>query len=145
NKHLAPLDLQLEYADFKDKFGKDLLFTSYLSYKFYPKITEDAIKVFRKYGDLSIVPTKNFFYAMKPGDETSIEIAPGKTLLIRLLSIGPADDKGMRIVFFKLNGQTRNLEVYDKSIAVTHIENRKADKSNDDHVGSPLQGLLSDI
>lgn len=145
NKHLAPLDLQGEYADFKNKYGDDLPFSSYLSYKFYPKITEDAIKMFREYGDLSVVPTINFFYAMQLGDETSIEISPGKTLLIRLLSIGPADDKGIRIVFFKLNGQTRNLEVHDKTIAVTHIENQKVDKKNNNHIGSPLQGLLSNV
>lgn len=145
NKHLAPLDLQAEYTDFKNKYGNDLPFSSYLSYKFYPKITEDAIKMFREYGDLAVVPTRNFFYAMQLGDETSIEISPGKTLLIRLMSIGPADEKGVRIVFFKLNGQTRNLEVHDKTIAVTHIENRKVDKNNDNHIGSPLQGLLSNV
>jgi len=145
NKYLAPLDLEAEFADFKKKFGEDLHYTSYLSYKFYPKVTEEAIKIFRKYGDVSVVPTKNFLYGMKPGEETSIEIAPGKTLLIRLSSIGPADDKGMRTVFFKLNGQTRNLEVQDRTIKVTHRENQKVDKSNENHVASPLQGLLSKV
>ncbi|MNV50382.1 Biotin/lipoyl attachment protein [compost metagenome] len=82
---------------------------------------------------------------MKPGEETTIEIAKGKTLLIRLLSIGPADDKGMRTVFFKLNGQTRNIEILDKTVQVTRLENRKIDKSNVSHIGSPLQGLLSKV
>ncbi len=144
-KYLQPLNLEKDFKDFRKKFGDDLPYTTYLSYKFYPKVTEDYLKVFRKYGDVDVVPTRFFFYGMKPGEETTVQIAPGKTLLIRLLSIGPADEKGMRTVFFKLNGQTRNIEIQDKTIKVTHQENRKADKGNVSHVGSPLQGMLSKV
>lgn len=82
---------------------------------------------------------------MKPGEETTIEISRGKTLLIRLLSIGPADEKGMRTVFFELNGQTRNIRIKDKTTKVVRLENRKVDKGNPNHVGSPLQGMLSKV
>ena len=142
---LPPLNLDEDFKAFKERFGEDLKYTIYLSYKFYPRVTEEAIRVFRKFGDVSVVPTQYFFFGMKPGDETIIEIAKGKTLLIRLLSIGPADEKGMRTVFFKLNGQTRNIEIQDTSVKVTQNEHQKADKSNDKQVGSPLQGLLSRI
>ncbi|AOM80599.1 pyruvate carboxylase [Pedobacter steynii] len=145
NKHLEPLHLAAEFEDFKREFGDDLSYTMYLAYKFYPKVTAEAIRAFRLYGDVSVIPTQYFFYGMKPGEETTIEIAKGKTLLIRLLSIGPADDKGMRTVFFKLNGQTRNIEILDKTVQVTRLENRKVDKSNVAHIGSPLQGLLSKV
>lgn len=145
NKHLAPLNLELEYEAFKKEFGDDLSYTMYLAYKFYPKVTADAIKAFRLYGDVSVIPTKYFFYGMKPGEETTIEIAKGKTLLVRLLSIGPADDNGMRTVFFKLNGQTRDIEIQDKSVKVVKLENRKVDKDISNHIGSPLQGLLSKV
>jgi len=145
NKHLEPLHLEAEFEAFKLEFGDDLTYTMYLAYKFYPKVTAEAIRVFRLYGDVSVIPTPYFFYGMKPGEETTIEIAKGKTLLIRLLSIGPADDKGMRTVFFKLNGQTRNIEIQDKAVKVTTAENRKVDKLNPAHIGSPLQGLLSKV
>ena len=144
-KYLPKLNLEKDFKDFKKKFGYDLPYTTYLSYKFYPKVTEDYLEMYRKYGDVDVVPTKYFLYGMKPGEETTVQIAPGKTLLIRLLSIGPADDKGMRTVFFKLNGQTRNIEVQDKTIKVTRHENRKADKTNANHIGSPLQGMLSTV
>lgn len=144
-KTIAPLDLEQDFKDFKKSFGDDLPYTTYLSYKMYPKVTEDYIQMFRKYGDVDVVPTKYFLYGMKPGEETTIQLAPGKTLLVRLQSIGPADDKGMRTAFFKLNGQTRNIEVQDKSIKVVKQENRKIDKSNENHIGSPLQGMLSKI
>lgn len=145
NKHLEPLHLEAEFEAFKLEFGDDLTYTMYLAYKFYPKVTAEAIRIFRLYGDVSVIPTQYFFYGMKPGEETTIEIAKGKTLLIRLLSIGPPDDKGMRTVFFKLNGQTRNIEIQDKSVKVTTAENRKVDKLNPAHIGSPLQGLLSKV
>ena len=145
NKYLPTLDLDEDFAAFKKQFGKDLPYTTYLSYKFYPKVTEDYIRMFRQYGDLDVIPTNYFFFGMKPGAETTIEISRGKTLLIRLLSIGPADDKGMRTVFFKLNGQTRNIEVQDKTIQVTRFENHKIDKANPVHIGSPLQGMLSKV
>lgn len=145
NKHLEPLHLEAEFEAFKLEFGDDLTYTMYLAYKFYPKVTAEAIRVFRLYGDVSVIPTPYFFYGMKPGEETTIEIAKGKTLLVRLLSIGPADDKGMRTVFFKLNGQTRNIEIQDKAVKVTTAENRKVDKLNPAHIGSPLQGLLSKV
>lgn len=145
NQYLLPLDLDVDFKAFKRRFGKDLPYTSYLSYKFYPKVTEDYIRMFRQYGDLDVIPTKYFLFGMEPGAETTIEISRGKTLLVRLLSIGPADDKGMRTVFFKLNGQTRNIEVQDKTIQVSRFENYKIDKANPVHVGSPLQGMLSKV
>lgn len=145
NKHLAPLNLEMEFEAFKKEFGDDLSYTMYLAYKFYPKVTADAIKTFRLYGDVSVIPTRYFFYGMKPGEETTIEIAKGKTLLVRLLSIGPADDNGIRTVFFKLNGQTRDIEIQDKSVKVVKLENRKVDKDSSNHIGSPLQGLLSKV
>jgi pyruvate carboxylase len=139
------LDLEQVFKDFKKKFGEDLPYTTYLSYKFYPKVTEDYLLMYRKYGDVDVVPTRYFLYGMKPGEETTVQIAPGKTLLVRLQSIGPADEKGMRTAFFKLNGQTRNIEVQDRSVKVFSQENRKAEKENEWHVASPLQGMLSKI
>jgi pyruvate carboxylase len=62
-----------------------------------------------------------------------------------LLSIGPIDEKGNRTVFFKLNGQTRNVEVRDRSIKVEHKENKKIDKASDKEIGAPLQGMLSKL
>jgi pyruvate carboxylase len=144
-KHLPPIDFTTEFAAFKEKFGDGCGFTDFLSYKFYPKVFEEYWKFRSQYGDVSVVPTAIFFFGMESGQDTTIEIARGKTLLIRLLSIGPVDDKGNRTVFFKLNGQTRAIEIQDKSAKVERIENRKADKSNAKEVSAPLQGMLSKL
>ncbi|RYD58161.1 MAG: pyruvate carboxylase [Sphingobacteriales bacterium] len=145
NLHLPPVDFDKEFAAFQEKFGNDLTILDFLSYKFYPKVYEDGLKFWREYGDVSVMPTPLFLYGMQMGEDTTIEIAKGKTLLIRLLSIGPVDDKGKRTVFFKLNGQTRNVEVLDKSIKVTRVENKKVDKAAKGQIGAPLQGMLSKL
>ena len=140
-----PVDFDKELKEFQKQFGEDLTLLDFLSYKFYPKVFEESLQFWREYGDISEVTTPIFFYGMKMGEDTTIEIAKGKTLLIRLLSIGPVDEHGKRTVFFKLNGQTRNVEVQDKSIKVEHKENRKLDKSNENQIGAPLQGMLSKL
>ncbi len=145
NIHIPPVDFDNELEAFKEKYGKDLQLTDFLTYKFYPKVFEEGLAFWRKYGDVSVVPTPIFYYGMKMGQDTTIEIAKGKTLLIRLLSIGPVDDNGKRTVFFKLNGQTRNIEVQDKSQKVEKKENKKIDAANKSQIGAPLQGLLSKL
>ena len=145
NIHLPPIDFDKDFKSFKEAFGEDLNLCDFLSYKFYPKVYEGYLKFYREFGDVSVVPTKYFLYGMKEGQDTTIEIAKGKTLLIRLLSIGKIDEKGNRTVFFKLNGQTRNVEVRDRSVKVEQKENKKVDKGNDKQVGAPLQGMLSKL
>jgi pyruvate carboxylase len=144
-KHLAPVDFTEEFKAFKERFGDGVLFTDFLSYKFYPKVFEEYWSFRNQFGDVSVVPTPVFFYGLQQGEDTTIEIAKGKTLLIRLLSIGPVDDKGHRTVFFKLNGQTRAIEIQDRSVKVEHVENRKAEKDNPLQVAAPLQGMLSKL
>src|SRR5690606_15291244 len=100
-KNISPIDFDKELKDFQEQFGEDLTLCDFLSYKFYPKVFEEGLKFWREFGDVSVVPTPLFLYGMKPGDETTIEIAKGKTLLIRLLSLGPVDEHGKRTVFFK--------------------------------------------
>lgn len=144
-KFLTPVDFDKDFEAFKEKFGQDLKPTDFLSYKFYPKVFEEGLKFWREFGDVSVVPTPIFFYGMQPGQDTTVTIEPGKTLLIRLLSIGAPDEQGHRVVYFKLNGQTRGIEIQDKSVKVTKVENRKADKGNDRHIAAPLQGMLSKL
>jgi len=145
NKHLPPIDFDKDLATFYEKYGGDLAVCDFLSYSFYPKVFEEYIQFHREYGDVDAVPTPLFLYGMKVGEDTTVEISKGKTLLIRLLSIGPVDDKGNRTIFFKLNGQTRNVDVRDKAIKVEQKENKKADKENERQIGAPLQGLLSKL
>jgi pyruvate carboxylase len=145
NKHLAPINFEQDFAAFKEQFGADLKETDYLSYKFYPKVFENYLKFYREYGDVSVVPTLVFLYGLKLRKDITVEIAPGKTLLIRLSGIGPINENGFRTVFFKLNGQARSIEIQDRSVKIEKVEHRKVEKGNEHQIGAPLQGLLSKV
>lgn len=143
NAHIKPIDFDKEFEVFKNKFNSSLTFLDFLSYKFYPKVFEDYFKNIQQYGDLMPLPTIPFFYGMNGNEEIIVDIGKGKTILIRLLYVGDADENGMRTVFFRLNGQTRAIEVKDKRSDSKKVSNAKV--SSENHIGAPLQGLLSKI
>ncbi len=145
NEHLEPIDFDKEWEAFQAKFGKEVKFTDLLSYLLYPKVYEQYHKHNEAYGNVSVIPTRIFFYGMKQGEEAIIDIAKGKSIIVKYQGLGPANDDGTRTVFFKMNGQTRNIDVVDKSITVTKKENRKADKNDPKQIAAPLQGMLSKI
>ena len=91
---MAYLTGYFEFLEFKKKFnekdlGRPLDITDFLSYKMYPKVFEDTFKKWVEYGFVSRIPTKNFFYGMDQNEETIIEFAPGKAIIVRLLTVGP--------------------------------------------------------
>lgn len=149
NAHLKPIDFEEEYAEFeklfKEGMGRDLDITDFLSYKLYPKVFTDAYNHHLEYGNVINIPTKNFFYGMDPGEEIIVELDRGKTLLIQFVSVSAADEDGMAKVFFKVNGQTRNVEVKDRSVKVDKVVHQKVDKGDKKQVGAPLQGSLSSL
>jgi pyruvate carboxylase len=149
NAHIPPVDFDKEYADFRKIFendlGRNIDFTDFLSYKLYPKVFTDAYNKHLKYDNLTNLPTKNFFYGMERGEEIAVELSRGKTLLITLDSIGKPNSKGMVTVYFKVNGQGRNVQIKDESIKVDVVENIKIDKNDITQIGAPLQGLLSKV
>lgn len=149
NEHLEPVNFETEYDEFLKKhqpgFLRPLEFSDFLSFKLYPKVYEEMYKKHKEYGAISKVPTKNFFFGMELNEETIVEIGEGKAIIVKLLSVGPPDEDGMRTVFFKVNGQTRNIEIHDKSLKIVKEEHQKVEKENPKHIGAPLQGLLSKI
>jgi pyruvate carboxylase len=81
---------------------------------------------------------------MKNNEEILVDIGTGKTLIIRLLYISDhADDSGNRTVFFRLNGQTRSIEIKDRNANVRKISNEKI--KGEKHIGAPLQGRLAKV
>ncbi len=149
NAHLEPVDFETEFKDFEKVFkkgmGRALDITDFLSYKLYPKVFTGAYNHHLKYGNVMNIPTKNFFYGMTPEEEIIVKLDQGKTLLVQLISIGDPNEEGKVTVFFKINGQTRNVEVQDSSIKVDKIVHAKVDKADAKQIGAPLQGSLSSV
>ena len=53
----------------------------------------------------------------RAGQETTIEIEPGKTLIVRLVNVGKLEKDGTRDLHFELNGERRAITVRDQAAA----------------------------
>jgi pyruvate carboxylase len=143
NDHLQPVDLEAEFAAFKQALDVDCSFLDFLSYKMYPAVYKEFYKHQQEYGDVSHLPTPLFFYGLKLNEEVLVELGQGKVLIIRLLYRSDADENGNCIVTFDFNGQIRSVQVRDLSVKPTKATNRKA--VGEKEIGTSLQGKLSAI
>ncbi|MEQ9489428.1 MAG: pyruvate carboxylase [Alphaproteobacteria bacterium] len=143
--HMAALDFAVEREKAEKIAHRHVSDEELASYVMYPKVFADYAQHRREYGRVDILPTPIFFYGMEPGDETTIELDPGKALVVRLMTVGEADDGGFREVFFELNGQPRVVRVEDRSVAATAPKNETADLSNPSHVPAPMPGMVSTL
>ena len=86
-----------------------------------------------------------FFYGLEPGDEVSVDIERGKTLIVRFVAVSDGHEDGTRTVFFELNGQPRSVKVPDRSQVALKPPRRKADPANANHVGAPMPGTVATV
>jgi pyruvate carboxylase len=144
NDAIAPIDFDKDFAAFQEKFPDNQdAFLDYLSWKMYPKVYEDFYQSQQLYGNVSRIPTTAFFYGLAEDQEIMVNIAEGKTIIIRFNFASDPDEAGFRDVFFELNGQTRRIKVKDRKLKVEKPSHVKA--SGEGQIGSPLQGRLSRI
>ncbi|QBX35347.1 pyruvate carboxylase [Paracoccus liaowanqingii] len=144
--HLEPVDLEEVRAKLSEELdGKAIDDEDLNGYLMYPKVFTDYMARHETYGPVRTLPTRSFFYGMEPGDEISVEIDPGKTLEIRLLTLGETDEKGEMKVFFELNGQPRQVRVPNRKATGTSAARPKADPANAGHVGAPMPGVVASV
>ncbi len=142
---MEDIDLKSTKIEVSETVGREITDQELASYLMYPHVFTDYARHLEEFGDVSKIPTAAYFYGMEPGDEIAIEIERGKTLIVRFLALGDANDDGSRIVFFELNGQPRSLRIDDQSQESTRPVNRIADAGNPTHVGAPMPGLVSSV
>jgi pyruvate carboxylase len=144
---LPPADFAAARAELEKKIGRPADEEELLSYLLYPRVFTDFAEHQRKYSDTSILPTDVFFFGMQPGEEASVEIEHGKTLIIKFLTIGDAHEDGRRLVFFELNGQPREVLVADKALVGQGGARArpKAEAGNALHVGAPMPGAVVSV
>ena len=116
-----------------------------LSALLYPQVYAVFAEHRDHYDNTSVIPTRNFFYGLQPGEEVSVEIERGKTLIVRYLTAGEIHPDGARTVFFELNGQPREVSVVDRSAAIVVERNPQADPENASHVAAPMPGKISSV
>ncbi len=109
----------------------------------FPGPTEDFLAVREKYGDISVIATKDYLYGLRLGEETVVEVEPGVSLYVSLETISEPDDRGIRTVMIALNGQVRPVSIKDQAIRVTVTTAEKADPTHSSHVAAPFSGVVS--
>ncbi len=138
---LPKMDMDDVHKELAAKIHREPTETDIASYLMFPQVFLEFEKFRKLYGDVSVIPTPAFFYGMLPYAEWPIEIEPGKTLLVKFLTIGDPDADGMVTVFFELNGQPREVKVPDRKLAGSlRPAHPKADPDNPGHVGAPDAG-----
>ena len=140
---LAAADLDAARADAERACGRQLSDDELASFLMYPKVFAEFAATIRRYGPVSVLPTPVFFYGMQPGGELAIEIEPGKTLVLVLMTIAETDEEGQVKVFFELNGQPRIIKVLNRASTVKIVARRKAEDGNPSHVAAPMPGSVS--
>ena len=143
--HMPPADFALIKKQAEEKIGRQLNESDLASYLMYPKVFSDYAEHHKRYGDVSLLPTPEFFYGMSVGGEISVEIDLGKTLVIHLQSISQEDEDGVVRVFFELNGQPRAIKIQKQGSSSGLSKRHKADGDNPKHIAAPMPGMVASI
>jgi pyruvate carboxylase len=139
---LEPADPEAERRAAAQRTGGPIDDKALASWLLYPGVLADLARHREEYSDTSVVPTPAFLYGLEPGQETSIEIEPGKTLIVRLVTVGKLEKDGTRDLFFELNGEGRTITVRDQAAASAGAARAKADRADAHHVGAPMPGKV---
>lgn len=150
-KDLPSLDLGALKASLEAKYeglkreGLGITDGDVLSAALYPQVFAEYQSFRERFGNVAKLPTREFITPMKPGESVVVDIEEGKSLAIKLMQVAPqCDSKGMRSVFFELNGVPREVRIADKATTakLTQSANPRAEKGNDSHAAASMPGTL---
>jgi pyruvate carboxylase len=143
--NLEAVSLETEQKSLEKKVNHPIRRDDLLSYLLYPEVFTKYDKFRQTYGDVSVLPTNAFFYGLLSGEEITVEIESGKSLIIKFLTASEPHPDGTRTLFFELNGQPREVNVRDRALRVVERAHPKADPADPGHVAAPTAGVISGI
>jgi len=139
---LPPADFEAAGKEIAEFLGRAPTQREIVTYLLYPKVYKDFVIHYKKYGNVSYIPTPYFFFGLKSEEEFTVVIEEGKTLIVKYLTVDAGKPDGSRTVFFELNGQPRDATVIDRSLNNEVVTRAKADADNMKHVGSTMPGMV---
>ena len=149
-KSLPPVDFNaikkqlIEKYNYGDK-SEEVMNQKAISYALYPKVYEDYCEHFQMYNDVTRLESHVYFYGLRKGEETYLNIGEGKQLLIKYLEEGEPDENGVRTLTFQVNGMLRTVKIQDKNLEIKADRKLKADKTNPQHLGSSIPGTVGKV
>ncbi|MPY94365.1 MAG: pyruvate carboxylase [Acidimicrobiia bacterium] len=109
----------------------------------FPAPTAERDEHVAAHGDLSVLPTRLFFYGLGHDREEAIDVGPGVRVLMALQAIGEPDDRGVRTVIATVNGQVRPVDVRDQAVEADVVPAEQADPADPAQVAAPYNGVVT--
>lgn len=144
---LEPTDFDLINKLLEQKFNIKPEMKDVLSYALYPKVFEDYLEFKKEYGDLSRVNSPVFFDGICQGEICEVEVDEGKIFIIKLVNIGKVNKEGFRKIYFEVNGNQREITVFDKGYQKGEVVSSTvlADPDNKREIGASIPGTVAKI
>ncbi|USK61085.1 pyruvate carboxylase [Peribacillus asahii] len=139
---LEPVDFDALQVELTKEVGRSVSKKDVIAYALYPKVFLDYVKTIEQFDDISNLDTPTFLYGMRLGEEIEVEIETGKTLIVKLVSLGQPLADGTRVVYFELNGQSREVIIKDENIKSSVVAKVKADPKNKNQIGATMPGTV---
>ena len=111
----------------------------------FPGPTREFLEARETYGDVSVLPTIDYLYGLRHGEEHEVTLEEGKTIILGLQAISEPDERGYRSVMATINGQLRPISVRDRAVASEVAAAEKADPSKPGQVAAPFQGVVTTV
>lgn len=141
---LPPVDFE-KLREEVAEFDPNPTWRALLSYALYPKVYKDYVRQRNTYGYIVRLGSHVFFHGLALGETNRVNIADGKTLVIKYLGPGDVDKDGMRTVSFELNGIHRDVKVADPEAQKYIVQVPMADPTNKSEVGASIPGAVAAI
>ncbi|KAB2336368.1 pyruvate carboxylase [Cytobacillus depressus] len=141
-QQLPPVDFAEVKRDLEDNLGRTVNEFDVMSFVMYPQVFLDKEKIAESYGSISCLDTPTFFYGLRPGEDIKVDIEQGKTLIVKLVAVGPLAEDGTKTIYFELNGQPREVEIRDRAAKVENISRPKADSTDVCQIGASMPGKV---
>jgi len=144
---LESIDFESIKEKLKDEFLVEPNIRNALSYALYPKVYSDYLRSLQEYGHLYNLESHVFFYGLKEGETSEIDLDEGKIMIVKLVEVGSLDEEGYITVVFEVNGNRREMRIFDRNfdekekIDVTAM----ADPQNPKEIGSSITGNITKI
>eukprot|EP00980_Cylindrotheca_fusiformis_P006421 scaffold1375_cov137-Cylindrotheca_fusiformis.AAC.10 len=141
---LKDYDFEKERESLEAKYGKSYIDEKdLLSYALYPDVFAKWKEYESVYGDVDMLPTHLFLNPMKVGQEVELDLGPGKSKSVKMVSISDVDEDGSRMVMFLVNGEQIYMSVTDTSVQSKFAIREKAGAPGT--VGSPMPGVVVSV
>lgn len=144
---LEEFDFEAAKRHLNQKYDMEANMQDALAYALYGKVFEEYLNSCKEFGDLTHMGSDVFFYGLREGETAEIEVQEGKTLITKLLEIGKVDADGNRTLVFEVNGNRREIKVFDKQSGKKEKREftQMADPQNVAEIGAMIPGSISKI